>query len=96
VDIGGVVLAVAVQAHDPPVAVLQGELHARLDGAADAQVVGMADHVGPCPVGGRGRAVFGAVVDHQDLAAGELGPDGVHDGDHVLGLVESRDDEQYL
>ena len=78
-DLGGVVLAVAVEADRELVAVLERVPEAGLHGAADAEVEREAEHDGAPRLCDRRRAVRRAVVDDDDVEAGIEGPDLVDD-----------------
>ena len=62
-----VVLAVAVDLDGDVVAALGGVHVARLHGAADAEVVRVAEHLRAGRAGAVGRVVGGAVVDDDDV-----------------------------
>ena len=87
-----VVLAVAVDLHRDVVAALGGVHVARLHGAADAEVVGVTEHLGAGRAGAVGGVVGGAVVDDDDVEVRCVLPQLRDDPGDRGGLVVRRDD----
>ena len=84
-DLGRVVLAVAVHLDSDVVALDERVAVARLHGAADAEVEGVAQHRRAGGAGALGGRVGGAVVHDQHVEAGRLAAQLVHDlGDRLL------------
>ena len=87
-------LAVAVDLDRDVVVVAQRVLVARLDRAADSQVVGVADDDRALGLGLGGGRVVGAVVDDQDVEPRRLAVDVAHDpADHPRLVVGGHDRE---
>ena len=90
----GLVLAVAVDLDGDVVVVAQRVLVARLDRAADPEVVRVADHDRALGLGLGGGRVVGAVVDDEDVEARRLALDVAHDAaDHPRLVVGGHDRE---
>jgi hypothetical protein len=94
VEVGGLVLAVAVHLSRDVVAVRERVLEARLDGAPDSEVEGMAKDRRPPRLRLGGGCVGGAVVDDQDVESGGVALDVAHHPADHPGLVVGGDDRQ--